>query len=123
LANPTDNRLELAMGQLLRAGVTMAAAVVLIGGILYLRSAPAGTPDYTQFHGAPAFESVHAIVAGALRFNPQSIIALGILLLIATPICRVLMGAIGFLAERDRLYAAISTVVLAILLISFFTAR
>jgi len=124
MAEGGNHRLEIAMGNLLRVGVTIAAAVVLVGGILYLVRAPGAPPSYGQFHGAPvAFESVRGIVAGAWQLNAESLIALGILLLIATPICRVLMGAMGFLMEKDRFYAAVSTVVLLILLISFFTGR
>jgi uncharacterized membrane protein len=46
----------------------------------------------------------------------SAVIQLGILLLIATPICRVIFAVIGFLIERDRLYVVVSLVVLAVLL-------
>jgi uncharacterized membrane protein len=45
---------------------------------------------------------------------------LGLLVLIATPVARVGMCIVGFLFEHDRLYLAISTVVLLILLYSLF---
>jgi uncharacterized membrane protein len=48
---------------------------------------------------------------------------LGILLLIATPICRVVFGVAGFAAMRDRVYTAVSVVVLVILLYSFVSRR
>ena len=50
----TDQRLEVAMGQMLRIGVTVAALVVLAGGVLYLFHASGPPPDYSHFHGAPA---------------------------------------------------------------------
>jgi uncharacterized membrane protein len=40
---------------------------------------------------------------------------LGVLLLIATPIARVVFAVVSFAMERDWLYVAISAVVLAIL--------
>ncbi|HEY1901482.1 MAG TPA: DUF1634 domain-containing protein [Terracidiphilus sp.] len=119
-----DQRLEVAMGHMLRIGVTVAALVVLAGGILYLAQAGGVMPDYRHFHGAPVmYKHVGAIIASALHLDSKSLIELGILLLIATPVCRVLFGVIGFSFLKDRLYAAISTVVLVVLLLSFVTRR
>jgi uncharacterized membrane protein len=119
-----DQRLEVAMGHMLRIGVTVAALVVLAGGILYLAQAGGAMPDYQHFHGAPAaYEHVGAVIAGVLHLDSKSLIELGILLLIATPVCRVLFGVVGFALLKDRLYAAVSAVVLIVLLLSFFTRR
>jgi uncharacterized membrane protein len=120
----SDRRLEIAMGNMLRIGVTVAALVVLVGGVLYLTQAHDPIPDYTHFHGAPAgYREVGAILTGALHLDSGSLIVFGILLLIVTPICRVLFGVVGFALLKDRLYAAISAIVLAVLLFSFFTRR
>jgi uncharacterized membrane protein len=119
-----DQRLEIAMGYMLRMGVTVAALVVLAGGILYLKQFHGLIPDYRHFHSAPAaYESVGSIFAGVRRLNSRSWIAFGILLLIATPICRVIFGVVGFSLERDYIYAAVSTIVLAILLTSLCARR
>jgi uncharacterized membrane protein len=119
-----DQRLEIAMGRILRVGVTGAALVVLAGGVLYLSQSSRPIPDYSHFHGAPAaYEHVTAIFAGAIRIESTSLIQFGILLLIATPISRVLFGVVGFTAMKDRLYAAVSAIVLIVLLVSFFTRR
>lgn len=122
---PNDDQcLEIAMGRMLRIGVTVAALVVLAGGVLYLVQSGGPVPDYSHFHGAPAaYENVTAILAGALRIDSRSLIECGILLLVATPICRVLFGAVGFALMRDRLYSAVSAIVLIVLLLSFFTRR
>jgi len=48
---------------------------------------------------------------------------LGLLLLIATPVARVVMCVVGFLFERDKLYVAVSSLVLVILLYSLFFHR
>jgi uncharacterized membrane protein len=120
----SDQGLEMAMGRMLQIGVTVAALVVLLGGILYLKESGGAQPDYQHFHGAPAgLVSVHGILSGLSHFDTQSVIAFGILLLIATPICRVIFGVVGFALLRDRFYAAVSTVVLAILLFSLFLKR
>jgi uncharacterized membrane protein len=119
-----DQGLEMAMGRMLQIGVTVAALVVLVGGILYLKQFGGERPDYQHFHGAPAgLVSVHGILSGLMHFDTRSVIAFGILLLIATPICRVIFGVVGFALLKDRFYARVSMVVLAILLVSFFLRR
>lgn len=119
-----DRPLEIAMGSMLRIGVALAAIVVLVGGVLYLAQFHGPVPDYRQFHGAaPAYRQLGAIAAGALHLKSGSLVAFGILLLIATPICRVLFGVVGFALMRDRLYTAVSAIVLLILLSSFIIRR
>jgi uncharacterized membrane protein len=119
-----DQRLEIAMGHMLRIGVSLAALVVLAGGILYLQQFHGLIPDYREFHGAPApYRSIAAILTGVHRLDSRSLIEFGILLLIATPICRVILGVIGFSIQREHFYASVSAIVLAILLTSLFTGR
>ncbi len=119
-----DQRLEIAMGRMLRIGVTGAALIVLSGGVLYVGRFPGAVPNYQHFHGASTgFGNLSTILAGISHFDGGSMISLGILVLIATPICRVIFGVIGFSLLRDRLYAAVSAIVLIILLLSFFTRR
>jgi uncharacterized membrane protein len=112
------------MGRMLQIGVTLAALVVLAGGILYLAQ-NGGTPrDYRHFHHAtPATTTVSGIVASATLFDPRGIMDFGILLLIATPVCRVIFGVVGFAVLRDKLYTLISLIVLGVLLFSFFSQR
>jgi uncharacterized membrane protein len=57
-----------------------------------------------------------ALLSGLVHGDPVAILELGILLLVATPICRVIFAVAGFAIERDRLYVAISLTVLAVLL-------
>jgi uncharacterized membrane protein len=115
-----DQRLEIAMGHMLRIGVTIAALVVLAGGVLYLSQNRGPVPDYHHFRGAPTiYEHVGQIAKGARHFDSRAIIEFGILLLIATPVMRVVFGVVGFAFLRDRLYTLVSAVVLAVLLFSF----
>jgi uncharacterized membrane protein len=119
-----DQSLEMAIGMMLRVGVSVAAAVILIGGILYLSHPGAAAPDYRRFHAAPAEAlSIHGTFAGVARGSSLSIIQLGVLLLIATPVVRVVFALVGFVREGDRLYAWVSAVVLAILVFSLLHSR
>ena len=124
MTQPEDQLLEIAMGRMLRIGVSLSAFVVLVGGILYLREFHTPMPDYSQFHLSRApYRSVTAILVSVAHLESKSLIGFGILLLIATPISRVLFGVIGFSMEKDRMYAAVSATILAILLASLFTGR
>ena len=112
-----DHSIENMMGRLLQAGVLLASAVVLIGGLLYLRAHAGIAKDYRTFTGEPAslrhpVELFRLLMTG----DAGAIVQLGVLLLIATPIARVVFAAVGFAVERDRLYVVISLVVLAVLI-------
>jgi uncharacterized membrane protein len=48
------------------------------------------------------------------------LIQLGLLLLIATPVARVVFTVFAFFMERDYTYVAVSLLVLGILLLGFF---
>lgn len=120
----TDHQIETLVGLMLRVGVILAAAVVLTGGVVYLVHTHGPRPDYSRFQGEPAvYSTLHGAATGITTGDPRSIIMLGLLILIATPVARVAMCIVGFLFERDRLYVAVSTTVLLILLYSLFFHR
>src|SRR5438105_8671508 len=101
----TDTRIEQLLGNLLRTGVLTSAAVVLLGGVLYLVRHGAEPADHRVFHGEPAdLRSPAGIVLDALSFRSRGIIQLGVLLLIATPVLRVVFSVVGFALERDTTY-------------------
>lgn len=109
---------ELVISRVLRGGVLLSAAVIALGVILfYVRYLAAGAP----VNAAPAFPaSLGQVAAGLAHGNPLAIIALGLLILLATPVFRVAVSIVAFALERDRQYVVITLIVLAILLGSFF---
>ncbi len=119
--NFNDQRMEIIMGRLLQAGVLLASAVVLVGGVLYLTANASHPANFRSFSSEPA-DLRHPVQMMPLlaHGNPAAIIQFGILLLIATPIARVVFAVLGFALERDRLYVAVSLIVLAILMFSIF---
>lgn len=117
----TDRDVEVTVGNLLRAGVALAAAVVFSDGVVYLWRHGAETAGFHQFHGEPAdLKSVRGIIRAAAALRPAGMIQLGLLLLIATPIARVAFSVFAFIRQRDRLYAAITLMVLGLLSYSLF---
>jgi uncharacterized membrane protein len=118
-----DKRLETMIGQLLRAGVLLAAAVVFAGGALYLVRHHADQVHYKPFVESGAdVRTLRGIVKSAMHLESAGLIQLGLLLLIATPVARVALAVVGFALERDRLYALVSMIVLAILVYSLMRA-
>ena len=63
------------------------------------------------------------IIDGLERGSPSSFLDLGILLLIATPILRVVGSLIEFVNRRDWRYAVITSMVLLILAVSVLVGR
>ena len=120
----TDQRVEEWIGNLLRVGVMLAAAVVLLGGGVYLARNGRAAPQYRVFKGEPAqLRTVAGIAREALAFRGPGLIQLGLLLLIATPVARVAFSVVAFAAEGDRLYVVVTLIVLAVLVYSFMGGR
>jgi uncharacterized membrane protein len=118
-AAPTfnDAQMEIVMGRLLRTGVLLAATVVLAGGSMYVSQHAGLRPNYRVFVAQPLrLRHPAFLVRGIGKGDAAAIIEFGILLLVATPICRVIFAVIAFAIERDRLYVAISLAVLGVLL-------
>lgn len=118
----TDFQIELMVSVLLRAGVFIAASVVLAGGIYFLIRHGMEPVNLSKFAGEPSIDRhIPEIIIGAFSGRARSIIQLGILLLIATPIARVALCLWGFGEERDHKYVVITAIVLAVLLYSLIS--
>jgi len=120
----TDQYVEEWIGNLLRVGVTLAAAVVLFGGSVYLARHGRAAPQYHVFMGEPTdLRSVSGIVKDALAFRGRGLIQLGLLLLIATPVARVAFSVAAFAMQGDRLYVVVTLIVLAVLMYGLMGGR
>jgi uncharacterized membrane protein len=121
MPSEADLKMEIAISRMLRAGVSVAAFVVLVGWVLFLWQAHGVGPDYRHFHGIPIpADRLAPVFEGIRHLDSRSIIRLGILLLIATPIMRVVFCVYSFATQKDKMYVLISSIVLAVLLYSFF---
>ena len=114
-----DQQIENIIGDLLLAGVLLSAFVVFTGGVIYLVRHGHGPADYHIFRGEPSdLRTVSGIIHDAFNLSARGLIQLGLLLLIATPVARVVFSIVGFAKEHDHLYVIIASIVLAILLYS-----
>lgn len=115
-----DRRMETVMGRLLQVGVLLASFVMLIGGILYMRAHHGEMPNYRVFSSEPLrLRHFGGVVEGIKVGDPAAFIQLAVLLLIATPVARVVFALFAFMIEKDKLFVVISSVVLAVLLYGF----
>jgi uncharacterized membrane protein len=114
-----DEKLEQILGNLLRAGVMVSGGVVLAGGVLYLLRHGSGVPHYRVFSGEPSdLRHVRGIMSDAIALQGRGLIQFGLLLLVATPVARVLFSLVGFAIQRDRTYVVVTLIVLAVLIYS-----
>ena len=117
--NITEQTTKSLLSIIIRILVFTSAGIVTCGGILYLFKYGLSITDYSTFHGE---ESVLVnpieIFKGALTFNPKAIIQLGLLLLIAIPLIRVILFLLSFLFQHDWLYCCITLFVLCVLIFS-----
>ena len=115
----SDQQMEQIIGRLLQVGVLLAAAVVLLGGVLYLVQSGGSPASYRSFYAQrAAFTGFAPILEGVIHLDATAIIELGLLLLIATPVARVIFSVFAFWREKDWTYVAVTCVVLVVLLYS-----
>ncbi len=93
------------VGGVLAAGVWGSVALMLAGAVVASIS-PSSAP-------VPA--TVKGLLRGAASGHGPAIMQLGVALLIATPVLRVLASVLSFARQRDWTYVAITTTVLALL--------
>jgi uncharacterized membrane protein len=107
------------IGILLRVGVVASAIVTLAGGIWHFAQGGTAFPDYRVFR--PERAEMHGlanVLSGIAHGRSQSLIQLGLLMLIATPVARVALSVVAFAIQRDRMYVVITLIVLTGLLAS-----
>lgn len=113
-------RAEVVISNVLRGGVLISAITITAGVLLfYIRSAQ--TAQGLLDHPFP--HTLAAVLSGLALGDPIAIIALGLLLLLATPVVRVAVSIFAFALERDWRYVAITALVLAILIASFLLGK
>ncbi|GEN73804.1 MULTISPECIES: DUF1634 domain-containing protein [Chryseobacterium] len=120
--NFTDVDLNRSVGNLLRLGVILSVATSLIGFIKLFMEGFKMPKKYTSLDMGSSSEKVWGMFWNSLcKGEGMAIIQLGILLLIFTPLVRIIFALVGYLKEKDYVYVVISSIVLAIMAVSFFT--
>lgn len=104
-----SQRMNRTMYLVLVTGMVLSFSIMAIGLVMYALDPTEGTTL-----------SLDKIVDGIVHGNPIAVIDLGIVILIATPLVRVMAAGLTFGIERDYRFVGISVFVLAMILIAVF---
>ena len=112
-----------AIGLVLRYGVVASFALVSLGSVLMFLEGQTGY--YRMGTAEQLFEArnnfligLAPLLRGVASAKPYAIIDLGLVVLLATPVARVVISIFLFLGERRYVFVAITATVLAILMLS-----
>lgn len=126
-AYPEEAGLRPTISTLLRYGVLISAAVVLVGMIMLLiQVGPRAFVSMPQIRSPEAgtdLTSLRAVLQELVPPEPEAVMDTGVLLLIATPVLTVGASVIAFAFEADWLYVTISGFVFMLLLLAFGIGR
>jgi uncharacterized membrane protein len=114
LPEATYRRLSL----VLRAGLTL-ALVLFAGALVVLVARLPGSAASSWIASNPLvrYLDLRQLASGLAAGSPEAYLTLGVFALIATPVLRVLSGTVAFFRHGERRLAAITSVVLALLLL------
>lgn len=106
------------IGNALRIGVTSACLLALISGTYYLiKHGSEPMPDYTTFKNEPkSLTTLNGIFNGIFKFEAKNWIQLGVLVLMFTPVLRIILSIFDYIQERDWLYVIITSIVFLVIL-------
>jgi len=105
----------------MRYGIVVASVVVIIGCITFLEAHGKDVPQYSHFVGEPPeFTNVWRIISSLSTTSGRGLIEFGLVVLIAIPVLRVAFSIGSFIAEKDKTYVIITSLVFILLLFSLF---
>ncbi len=114
---------ELLISHLLRSGVMLSLTLVTFGMSLTF----VHHPDY--FSSTQALQRLTApergphdltdVLADVMNARGQAFVMVGLLVLMATPVLRVVLSLLVFSRQKDRAFVTVTSVVLGLLLLSF----
>lgn len=108
-----EETLDQIAGYALLGGAAL-SFVLMLAGVIGLILHPAAQ----SLRGAP----IASALRSAVSLHAAGILNLGVLVLLATPLLRVVIAVVGFAALKWWRFAIVSAVVLALLLVSFLVA-
>jgi len=113
------------IGLVLRYGVIASFTLVALGSVLLFVSGqtgyyPMGTAQQLYDAQNRHLIGLAPLIQGVLSAKPYAIIDLGLIVLLATPVARVVISMFLFLGEKRYAFVAITATVLAILMLSMF---
>jgi uncharacterized membrane protein len=122
------HKVELVISNILRGGVIFSLLLIVCGTTLSFvhHTDYFSTPTDTKRLISSKTEFPHTLkqtLIGVRQDRGQAVIVVGLLMLIATPVSRVAVSIVAFVIEKDATFVALTTLVFALLLLSFFLGR
>jgi uncharacterized membrane protein len=97
-----QHEMEQSMGVLLRAGVILCCAIMIVGAVMFVLRHGAEKTSYAAFHGEPnGLDTIAGVWRETRLGSARGIIQFGALLMIATPVMRVVLAVIDFARMKD----------------------
>ena len=97
----------------LRLGVLASAFLSILGIILWGGN---GFPQNLNL----AFTNLGSILGAVIHADPVGIVYLAVIILVATPIVRIIFSSIYFILDKDKQFTIITLTVLAMMLLTLF---
>lgn len=119
-----STRVQLALSVLLRGGVLVSAGIVVTGlaiGMLHEPGALLRSNELVALRdgGRGSSHDWRTLVGQLRHLRAGGVVMLGLLVLVATPVARVVLSLVLFSVDADRRFVAITAGVLAMLVVSF----
>ncbi len=117
-----DKRMQVFVGNTLKYSMYSSMIIAIIGILMYFIKNGNQQEDlqrFSHFH-EPTENPIHVFIKGLQQCTPASIIELGVLVLLLTPILRLIFASYGYLKEKDYLYTFIGIFVIGIIVLSLF---
>ncbi|NNN19905.1 MAG: DUF1634 domain-containing protein [Acidimicrobiaceae bacterium] len=122
-------RAELIISGVLRIGVLLSLSIVIIGVVVAFASKPGvylhtNATNKSLLSRSSAYpHSISTVFSGLAHLQGEAIIVFGLIILLATPMLRVLVSAFIFAFQRDRYFVPITVFVFLILVTSFLLGK
>ena len=115
-------RIEAIIGKAMIATVLVAGFIVACGGIAYLIHHGTAAVHYGVFKGEPTdLRTLRGVLSDVLDASGRGIIQLGLVVLVAAQVMRVVLTMWLFAVEKDRAFVGVSALVLIVLLFSLLS--
>jgi len=102
--------MELFISRLMRASVSLSGVIIFIGLILFMVTGNNSGP-------VDVFE-LNWIMFGAPFLEPSHVIFLGFMVLVVTPLLRIVASVVVFFVSKDWTFTVITSMVLSVLVLS-----
>jgi uncharacterized membrane protein len=121
-------QVEMVISSVLRIGVTVSLAVIVAGSVMSYVHHRARVNSREELHritdpGSTFPRTFGEVWQGIRHARGRSVIIIGLFLLIATPVLRVAISIFAFVYEKDPVFILITSIVLILLLLSFWLGR